>query len=62
MKLQRFFILFAQCLILLGAFSIGIYGLYKVDIFQTLFPRSFIRTLQILIGISGLYLLIRHFI
>ena len=54
--------LIALLFVFLGALSIGCLGAFKIDVLQQIFPRTFIQYIQISIGLSAVFLLIKRFL
>ena len=54
--------LVVQFLLYLGGFYVGLLGACKMDLFQTLFPKSYIRTIQVSVGIATLIAIISRFL
>jgi uncharacterized membrane protein YuzA (DUF378 family) len=54
--------LVAQFLVLLGALSIGVLGMYRRDPLEGLFSSSVLPYIQSCIGLSALFLIIMRFL
>lgn len=62
MYFQRLLSIFAQFFVFFGALCVGVLGAFKVDLFQQLLPRSYIRYVQGTIGLAALYMILCRFI
>jgi uncharacterized membrane protein YuzA (DUF378 family) len=51
----------AQLLVLIGALSWGLIGYSKIDAVVMIFPRQFVNTVYITIGIAALFLITQRF-
>jgi len=61
MKILRYFQLFAQLFVFLGALSVGALGFFKVDVFHYIIGKSYLKYLQMSIGIAALFLITLRF-
>jgi uncharacterized membrane protein YuzA (DUF378 family) len=62
MIVLRILQLLSQFLVFLGALSVGIFGYFKIDIFQNLLPKGPLRYLQISIGLAAIFLIAMRFL
>jgi uncharacterized membrane protein YuzA (DUF378 family) len=62
MTILKLFQILAQFLLFLGGLYLGILGAFHLDIFQQLFPKGVVKTVELSIGIATLFLLTMKFI
>lgn len=61
-KVFNIFSLLAQFLVLLGALSLGVFGIYKMDPLEGLFSSTILPYIQMSIGASALFLIAMRFL
>jgi uncharacterized membrane protein YuzA (DUF378 family) len=52
----------AQLLVLIGALNWGLFGLTRTDAIVVIFPKQFVRTIHIAVGVAALFLIIQRFL
>jgi uncharacterized membrane protein YuzA (DUF378 family) len=52
----------AQLLVLIGALNWGLFGLTRTDAVVVIFPKHFVRTVHIAVGVAALFLILQRFI
>jgi uncharacterized membrane protein YuzA (DUF378 family) len=57
-----FFTHIAQLLVLIGALNWGLFGLTRTDAVVVIFPKQFVRTVHIAVGVAALFLILQRFI
>ena len=62
MVILKPFQLVAQLLLFLGGLYLGILGAFHLDIFQQLFPKGVIKTVELSIGLATVFLIILKFL